>query len=126
MAAWEVVIQSMWSQAVPAVRARGIPCYYVPLNEGYRGWASCIAPMRHLTGLKLDAAYEYLNWYQSGWQGGFIAKQGYYGSVPETPLKFITDDASGFWYDGKDAKSGSKDAYRTLIGKPGQQDDRGA
>ena len=23
---------------------------------------------------------EYLNWYNSGWQGGFIAKQGYYSA----------------------------------------------
>ena len=78
MASGEVVLQSMWSPAVTAVRSRGIDCYYVPLKEGYRAWGSCIAPMAHLSGLKLDAAYEYLNWYQSGWQGGFIAKQGYY------------------------------------------------
>src|SRR2546426_956165 len=120
MAAGEVVIQSMWSPAVTAVRARGIPCYYVPLNEGYRAWASCIAPMRHLTGLKLDAAYEYLNWYQSGWQGGFIAKQGYYSSVPETARKFMTEDEWGFWYDGKDAKSDIKDPYGTHASASGR------
>ena len=38
MASGEVVIQSMWSPAVTAVRSRGIPCYYVPLKEGYRAW----------------------------------------------------------------------------------------
>ena len=38
MASGEVVIQSMWSPAVTAVRSRGIPCYYAPLKEGYRGW----------------------------------------------------------------------------------------
>ena len=78
MASGEVVIQSMWSPAVTAVRSRGIDCYYVPLKEGYRGWVVGLAPMAHLSGLKLDSAYEYLNWYNSGWQGGFIAKQGYY------------------------------------------------
>src|SRR2546425_1835666 len=52
MAAGEVVIQSMWSPAVTAVRAPGIPCYYVTLHESYRAWASCIPPTRHLTGLK--------------------------------------------------------------------------
>jgi putative spermidine/putrescine transport system substrate-binding protein len=54
-AAGEVVIQSMWSPAVAAVRAHGIPCYYVPLKEGYRGWSNGLAPMAHLSGLKLDA-----------------------------------------------------------------------
>ena len=126
MASGEVVVQSMWSPAVTAVRSRGIPCYYAPLKEGYRAWASCIAPMRHLKGLKLDAAYEYLNWYQSGWQGGFIAKQGYYSSVPETARKFMTADEWGYWYDGKPAKSEIKDPYGTLMEKAGQVRDGGA
>ena len=34
MASGEVVIQSMWSPAVAAVRAKGIPCVYQPLKEG--------------------------------------------------------------------------------------------
>ena len=63
MASGEVVIQSMWSPAVTAVRTRGIDCDYAPLKEGYRGWAAGLGLMRHLDGLKRDAAYEYLNWY---------------------------------------------------------------
>ena len=51
--------------------------------EGYRGWGYTLAPMKHLTGLKLDAFYEYMNWYTSGFQGAFIARQGYYSSIPE-------------------------------------------
>ena len=69
MAAGEVVIQSMWSPAVTAVRTQGINCVYQPLKEGYRGWGNGLALMSHLEGLKLDAAYEYLNWYNSGWVG---------------------------------------------------------
>ena len=30
--------------------------------------------MNHLTGKKLDAAYEYLNWYYAGWQGAFVRR----------------------------------------------------
>src|SRR5207245_4996877 len=90
MASGEVVIQSMWSPAVTAVRSRGIDCYYVPLKEGYRGWFVGLAPMAHLSGIKLDCAYEYMNWFNSGWQGGFIAKQGYYSAVPTTAKKFLT------------------------------------
>ena len=126
MASGEVVIQSMWSPAVTAVKSRGIPCYYAPLKEGYRAWASCIAPMAHLTGMKLDAAYEYLNWYQSGWQGGFIAKQGYYSSVPDTAKKFMTQDEWDYWYDGKPAKVDIKDPYGNLMEKAGQTRDGGS
>ena len=126
MASGEVVIQSMWSPAVTAVRARGIPCYYTPLKEGYRAWASNSAPMAHLSGLKLDAAYEYLNWHQSGWQGGFIAKQGYYSSVPETAKGFMSEDEWNFWYDGKPAQGEIKDPYGNLMEKAGTVRDGGA
>ncbi len=103
MASGEVVIQSMWSPAVTAVRAQGISCVYQPLKEGYRGWGNGLALMSHLDGLKLEAAYEYLNWYVSGWMGGFIAKQGYYISVPETAKDFLSENEAGFFYDGKPA-----------------------
>jgi len=126
MAAGETVVQSMWSPAVTAVRSRGIPCYYAPLKEGYRAWASCIAPMAHLKGPKLDAAYEYINWYMSGWQAGFIAKQGYYSSVPEMAKKFMTEDEYGYWYEGKAAKGEIKDPYGNLMEKPGAVRDGGS
>ncbi len=91
MASGEVVIQSMWSPAVTAVKARGIPCVFQPLQEGYRGWGYTLAPMKHLAGLKLDCFYEYMNWYTSGFQGAFIARQGYYSSVPDNAKKFLTE-----------------------------------
>jgi putative spermidine/putrescine transport system substrate-binding protein len=126
MASGEVVLQSMWSPAVTAVRSRNINCFYVPLKEGYRGWGSCVAPMAHLSGLKLDAAFEYLNWYNSGWQGGFIAKQGYYSSVPETAKEFMTADEWDFWYEGKPAKADIKDPYGHLMEKAGGTRDGGS
>jgi putative spermidine/putrescine transport system substrate-binding protein len=103
MAAGEVVIQSMWSPAVTAVAAQGVKCTYQPLKEGYRGWGNGLALMGHLEGIKLDAAYEYLNWYVSGWTGGFIAKQGYYISVPETVKNNLSENEYGFFYEGKAA-----------------------
>ena len=126
MASGEVVLQSMWSPAVTAVRSRGIDCYYVPLQEGYRAWASCIAPMAHLEGLKLDAAYEYLNWYQSGWQGAFIAKQGYYTSVPDTAKEHMSQNDWDYWYEGKPAQEEIKDPYGNKMEEAGHVRDGGA
>jgi putative spermidine/putrescine transport system substrate-binding protein len=126
MASGEVVIQSMWSPAVTAVRARGIPCYYTPLKEGYRAWGVGLGLMAHLSGLKLEAAYEYINWYQSGWQGGFIAKQGYYSSVPETAKKFLSQEEWDYWYEGKPAKSEIKDPYGKHMEDAGHVRDGGA
>jgi len=126
MASGEVVIQSMWSPAVTAVRSRSIPCYYTPLKEGYRAWASNIGFMRHLEGVKLDAAYEYFNWYHSGWQGGFIAKQGYYSAVPETAKAFMTEDEWNYWYEGKAAQGEIKDPYGNPMEKAGHVRDGGS
>ncbi len=62
MASGEVVIQSMWSPAVTAVKTKGIPCVFQPLEEGYRIWGGGIGLSKNLSGLELDAAYEYINW----------------------------------------------------------------
>jgi putative spermidine/putrescine transport system substrate-binding protein len=126
MASGEVVIQSMWSPAVTAVRSRNIPCYYAPLKEGYRGWSSLLSPMAHLTGLKADCAMEYLNWYNSGWQGGFIAKQGYYSAVPETARKFMSPAEWDYWYEGKPAAVEIHDPYGNLMEKKGVTRDGGS
>ncbi len=126
MASGEVVIQSMWSPAVTAVRSRGIDCYFVPLNEGYRGWFVGLAPMAHLSGLRLDCAMEYLNWFNSGWQGAFIAKQGYYSPVLETTKKFLTPEEWDYWYEGKPAAVDIMDPYGHLMEKKGATRDGGS
>jgi len=126
MASGEVVLQSMWSPAVTAVKARDIECVYQPLKEGYRGWGSAMGLMAHLDGIKKDAAYEYLTWYQSGWQGAFIAKQGYYSAVPETAKAFLTPNEWGYWYEGKPAVEPIVDPYGTLMEKAGRVRDGGS
>ena len=126
MAAGEVVIQSMWSPAVTAVRTRGIEVAYQPLKEGYRGWGVGMGIMSHLSGLKLEAAYEYLNWILDGWQGSFVAKTGYYSSVPETARKFLTPQEWDFWYEGKPAAVDIKDPFGALQGKKGLVRDGGS
>jgi putative spermidine/putrescine transport system substrate-binding protein len=126
MASGEVVIQSMWSPAVTAVKSRGIPCVFQPLQEGYRGWGYTLAPMKHLAGLKLDCFYEYMNWYTSGFQGAFIARQGYYSSVPDNAKKFLTEAEWDYWYGGKPAATDITDPYGKLMEKAGNTRDGGA
>ena len=104
MSSGEVVIQSMWSPAVAAVRSKGIACKYQPLKEGYRAWGGGLGLAKHLGGAQLDAAYEYINWYTSGWVGAYLNRQGYYSAAMDTAKKFMTEDEWGFWIDGKAAK----------------------
>ncbi len=126
MTAGEVVLQSMWSPAVTAVRTRGVACTYQPLKEGYRGWGVGMALASHLDGLKRDAAYEYLNWYLSGWQGAFIARQGYYNMVLETTKASLSPPEWDYWYEGKPATIEIKDPFGNLMEKPGAVRDGGS
>ena len=61
MASGEVVIQSMWSPAITAVRTQGIPCVYQPLKEGYRAWAVGFALSAATKGYQSDVCYEFIN-----------------------------------------------------------------
>jgi putative spermidine/putrescine transport system substrate-binding protein len=103
MTSGEVVIQSMWSPAVTAVRAKGVPCKYQPLAEGYRAWGGGLGLAKHLSGKELDAAYEYINWYLSGWVGAYLNRQGYYSAVLTTAKQYMKPAEWDFWMEGKPA-----------------------
>jgi putative spermidine/putrescine transport system substrate-binding protein len=126
MASGEVVIQSMWSPAVAAVRSKGIACKYQPLKEGYRSWGGGLGLAAHLEGAKLDAAYEYINWYTSGWVGGYLNRQGYYSAAMETARKFMSEDEWGFWIEGKPAQGDIKDPSGKVMEKAGAVRDGGS
>tara|TARA_B100000767_G_scaffold56379_1_gene51953 strand:+ start:5043 stop:6311 length:1269 start_codon:yes stop_codon:yes gene_type:complete len=126
MASGEVVIQSMWSPAITAVRAQGVPCIYQPLEEGYRSWGGGMGLAASLEGAKLDAAYEYINWYLSGWAGGFLMRQGYYSAVPETSKEFMSADEWGFWYEGKKSKGDIVSPQGSKLEGPGAVRDGGS
>ncbi|MFT6222495.1 MAG: putative spermidine/putrescine transport system substrate-binding protein [Paracoccaceae bacterium] len=126
MASGEVVIQSMWSPAITAVRSKGIPCVYQPLKEGYRSWGGGIGLSANLSGLELDAAYEYINWYLSGWVGGYLMRQGYYSAVPETSKNFMTADEWGYWFEGKAAQGDIANPQGVVMEKAGAVRDGGS
>ena len=103
MASGEVVIQSMWSPAVAAVRSKGIACTFQPLQEGYRAWGGGLGIAKHLSGLELAAAYEYVNWYLSGWVGAYLNRQGYYSAVLDTAKANMKPEEWAYWMEGKPA-----------------------
>ena len=126
MASGEVIIQSMWSPAITKVRSMGIPCIYQPLKEGYRSWGGGLGLARNLSGLELDAAYEYINWYLSGWVGGLLMRQGYYSAAPETSKLFMSDDEWSFWFEGKKAKKDIMDPFGNKMENAGSIRDGGS
>ena len=126
MASGEVVIQSMWSPAITKVRSMGLPCVYQPLKEGYRSWGGGLGLSRNLSGLELDAAYEYINWYLSGWVGGLLMRQGYYSAAPETSKLNMSADEWGFWFEGKAAQNDIMDPFGNKLEPKGAKRDGGS
>ncbi|MGB7085628.1 MAG: extracellular solute-binding protein [Phormidesmis sp.] len=126
MSSGEVVLQSMWSPAVTAVKAQGIECVYAPLKEGYRAWGGGVGLSKSLEGPALDAAYAYLDWLLDGWVGAFLGRQGYYSAVPENAQKFMSPEEWAFWYEGKPAEVDMVDPFGTTLEKAGAVRDGGS
>jgi len=103
MASGEVVIQSMWSPAITAVRTKGIPCVYQPLKEGYRAWAAGFGLPTTIKGYQADLAYEFINWFLSGWAGAYLNRQGYYSAVLPTAKANMESYEWDYWMLGKPA-----------------------
>jgi putative spermidine/putrescine transport system substrate-binding protein len=126
MASGEVVIQSMWSPAVTAVRTKGIACTYQPLKEGYRAWAAGFGIPKGLTGKKADAAYEFINWFLDGWAGAYLNRQGYYSAVLETAKAKMEAYEWAYWMEGKAAEKDIKSPNGDLLAKAGEKRDGGS
>ena len=127
MASGETVIQSMWSPAVTAVRTKGIPCVFQPLKEGYRSWASgfCLSKGT-TTGKKAEWAYEFVNWFLSGWAGAYLNRQGYYSAVLPTAKANMEPYEWAYWMEGKAAEKDIKAPDGSLLEKAGATRDGGS
>jgi putative spermidine/putrescine transport system substrate-binding protein len=126
MASGEVVIQSMWSPAVTAVRSKGIACTFQPLKEGYRAWAAGFGIPATLTGKKLDAAYEFINWFLDGWAGAYLNRQGYYSAVLDTAKAKMEPYEWAYWMEGKPAEKDIKSPNGDVLEKAGKVRDGGS
>lgn len=103
MARGEAVVESMFSPAVFALKAQGTNCIYASPREGYRAWHGVMCLSSAADATTQDAAYEYMNWWLSGWPGAFIARQGYYISNPQRSRPHLSEEEWDYWYDGQPA-----------------------
>ncbi len=120
------VIQSMWSPAVTKVRSMGIPCTFQPLKEGYRSWASGFCVSKVTNGRKLDLAYEFVNWFLSGWAGAYLNRQGYYSAVLPTAKANMAPFEWDYWMEGKAAAQDIKAPDGSLLEKAARVRDGGS
>lgn len=103
-----VHLQSMFSPGVSAARGRGTPVTYASPKEGYRAWHGVMCLSSKTKGHVKDAAYEYMNWWLSGYAGAFIARQGYYISNYERSRELMSKVEYDYWYLGLPAATDLK------------------
>jgi putative spermidine/putrescine transport system substrate-binding protein len=105
MASGEVVIESMWSPAVSLLQAQAHPTRYAAPAGGFRGWAGGMGIMSHVAEdpSKLQACYDYINWWHEGEAGAIMMRQGYYNVVQETSREHVSEDEWNFWIEGQAA-----------------------
>ena len=103
MRSGRAAIQSIWSPASTALMSAGVRFVEASPLEGYRAWHGGMCLSAQLSGRMLDVAYDYLNWWLSGWAGAVMTRQGYYMSVPERAHAHLSPDEWGYWYEGRPA-----------------------
>ncbi|CAM3859353.1 MULTISPECIES: ABC transporter substrate-binding protein [Pseudoalteromonas] len=96
-------IESMFSPAVESLNSQGVNVRFAAPKEGYRGWHGVMCLSSQVANNAEDAAYDYMNWWLSGWPGAFIARQGYYISNPQRSKPLLSDAEWQYWYEGKQA-----------------------
>ena len=127
MASGEVVIQSMWSPAVTAVRSKGIKCAYVAARRRLPRLVLRICVAAHARPERSEAAaYEFINWFLSGWAGAYLSRQGYYPAVLATTKEILEPYEWAYWYEGKPATQDIHAPNGTLIEKVGAVRDGGS
>lgn len=108
-----VDVQSMWSPAYNSLAGEAPHFLEAVPVEGYRAWHGGMSLRHGLQGAELDMAYEYMNWWLSGWAGAVMARQGYYMSVTEPMKGYLRPSEWSYWYGGAEAQ-------HDLLGPAGQ------
>ncbi|MFV0431096.1 MAG: ABC transporter [Alphaproteobacteria bacterium] len=117
---------SMWWSLFLELKAAGCKITAITPKEGYRGWYGGIGLARHLSGKKLDAAYDYINWWHSGYAGSLMVRNGAYMGDVDTTKKYLSDAEFAFWYEGKEATETILNAYGNSIFSVGEKREGGA
>jgi putative spermidine/putrescine transport system substrate-binding protein len=104
-----VRIESVWPEAIQAMKRVGVPvCHAVP-REGTRAWMIGLSLSSRCKGLRLERAYSFINWWLSGWVGAYIARLGIYSTAPNLVARHLTDAEWAYWYGGEPATTVIRD-----------------
>jgi putative spermidine/putrescine transport system substrate-binding protein len=104
MRSGKVVVSAMWAGQIATLAALGFPVRQAAPREGYRAFAGLMAISAAVTDpAQLDACYAFLNWWQSGFAGSVLMREGYYSGVQGTTRPFVTPGEYAYWIGGRPA-----------------------
>jgi putative spermidine/putrescine transport system substrate-binding protein len=126
LASGRAALSSLFSPGAIELNTRGIPVVYAAPKEGYRAWHGVMCLSARAEGRVRDAAYEYMNWWLSGWPGAYVARQGYYISIPERARPFLSATEWDYWYEGRPAAQSLRANDGTVIVKAGESRNGGS
>ena len=127
MLSQDVVVESMWTYHVVALQAKGFPVRYAAPPEGFRGWAGGFAISSAIKDpARLQAAYDYINWWHAGYAGAVMMRLGYYNAVQATSRRFVDPAEWDYWIEGKPAAKNLPGAFGDVTIRKGQVRDGGS
>ena len=104
MQAGKAVVATMYAPQISSLAALGAPIHQAAPREGYRAFAGLLMISAAVTDpAQLDACYDFLNWWHSGFAGSVLLRWGYYSAVQPTARRFMTRGEYAYWIDGKPA-----------------------
>jgi putative spermidine/putrescine transport system substrate-binding protein len=127
MLSGEVVVESMWTAHLVALQSKRFPVRYAAPPEGFRGWSGGFAISSAIEDpARLQAAYDYINWWHAGQPGAVMMRLGYYNAVQGTSRRFVAPAEWDYWIEGKPAAKNLPGAFGDVTIRKGQVRDGGS
>lgn len=104
MASEEVWIADAWWPVVVEVASRGLPMRYAVAKEGYRAWCNGYGISSNCR--DVDLAYEWINYWASGFPGARQSEIGYFSTFDTYP-EFLSPELQRSVYGGEGRDGGS-------------------
>jgi len=123
----EVVVESMWTFSVIDLQEKRFPVAYAAPPEGYRGWSGALSISSAIKDpARLQAAYDYINWWHDGYPGAVMMRGGYYSAVQATSRTFVEPAEWAYWIEGKPAAKNLPGPFGDVTIRSGQVRDGGS
>jgi putative spermidine/putrescine transport system substrate-binding protein len=126
MKSGKVVIESMWAITISPLKALGVPVRQAAPREGYRAFAGLYSISSAVTDpAKLQACYDFLDWWNSGYAGAEMLRSNYLNAAQATSRRSMPADEYAYWLEGKPAARNYKNPTGDIVARRGDVRDGG-